>query len=92
MAEKIEFKRWKDVPEVVGIAEEMGNIAEKYIRYAASEKNEDKAQARKTWVQFSDKYWDLLFAIVDAQTEPFPKQLVFDEEERLFHGRKNQRT
>ena len=84
MAAKIEFKRWKDVPEVVNVTEEIGKIAGKYLQYASSTKNEDKAQARKTWVQLSDKYWDLLFAILDAQTEPFPSELTFDEEERLF--------
>jgi hypothetical protein len=84
MAAKIEFKRWKNVPEVVNVTEEIGKIAGKYLQYASSTKSEDKAQARKTWVQLSDKYWDLLFAILDAQTESFPPELTFDEEERLF--------
>ncbi|MDR1978184.1 MAG: hypothetical protein LBQ42_05570 [Synergistaceae bacterium] len=84
MAAKIEFKRWKNVPDVVNTAEEIGKIADKYLQYASSNKSEDKAQARKTWGQLSDKYWDLLFAILDAQTESFPSALTFDEEERLF--------
>jgi hypothetical protein len=84
MAAKIEFKRWKNVPEVVNVTEEMGKIADKYLQYASSAKNEDKAQARKTWMQLSDKYWDLLFAILDAQAKSFPSELIFDEEERLF--------
>ncbi|MDR1621900.1 MAG: hypothetical protein LBS00_05960 [Synergistaceae bacterium] len=84
MAAKIVFKRWENVPDVVNVTEEIGKIADKYLRYAASAKNEDKAQARKTWGQLSDKYWDLLFAILDVQTESFPSVLTFDEEERLF--------
>ncbi|MDR1375919.1 MAG: hypothetical protein LBJ22_00290 [Synergistaceae bacterium] len=84
MAAKIEFKRWKNVPEVADVTEEIGKIADKYLRYAVSDKNEDKMQARKTWTQLSDKFWDLLFAILDAQTKSFPSELTFDEEERLF--------
>lgn len=84
MGGKIEFKRWKDVSEVVSVAEEISKIGDRYLQYASSDKNEDKAQARKTWTQISDKYWDLLFAILDAQTESFPAALTFDDEERLF--------
>ena len=84
MAGKIVFKRWEDVAEVVKVAEEAEKIADKYAQYASSAKSEDKSLARKTWQQLSDKYWDLLFAIVDAQTESFPAELTFDEEERLF--------
>ncbi|MDR2179373.1 MAG: hypothetical protein LBP21_03600 [Synergistaceae bacterium] len=84
MAAKIEFKRWENVPEVVNVTEEICKLAGKYLQYASSNKSEDKSQARKTWGQLSDKYWDLLFAILDAQTESFPSELVFDDQERLF--------
>lgn len=84
MPEKIGFKRWQNVPEVVKLTEELDKIADKHSQYAASAKAEDKSQARKLWQQLSDKYWDLLFALVDAQTEAFPSVLIFDEEERLF--------
>lgn len=84
MAEKIEFKRWKNAPDVVKVTEELEKIAARYLQYASSDKSEDKAQTRKLWQQLSDKYWDLLFALVDAQTESFPASLSFDEEERLF--------
>ena len=84
MGEKIEFKRWKDTAEVVNAAGEAAKIGDKYLRYASSDKNEDKIETRKIWKQLSDKYWDLVFAIVDAQTESFPSVLTFDEEERLF--------
>jgi hypothetical protein len=83
MAGKIKFQRWENA-EIDKITEEAGKIADKYRGYASSGKNEDKALARKAWQQLSDKYWDLLFALVDAQTEPFPAELTFDEEERLF--------
>jgi hypothetical protein len=84
MGEKIEFKRWKDAAEVVNVAGETVKIGDKYLQLASSDKNEDKIQARKIWKQISDKYWDILNAMVDAQTEPFPDVLTFDEEERLF--------
>ena len=84
MGEKIEFKRWKDTPEVVSVTGEIVKIGDKYLQYASSDKNEDKTQARKTWQQLSAKYWDLLLAIVDAQTESFPDVLTFDDEERLL--------
>ena len=84
MGEKLEFARWKDVPEVANTAEEACRIADQYLRYASSDKNEDKTQARKTWRLLSDKYWDLLFALLDAQTASFPDALTFDEQERLL--------
>jgi hypothetical protein len=84
MAGKIGFQRWKDVVEIDKVTEEIGRIADQYLRYTSSGKNEDKSMARKAWQQLSEKYWDLLFAILDAQTEPFPAELTFDEEERLF--------
>ena len=84
MADKIEFSRWKNVPEVVKIAENIGAIADWYLQAASSDKPEDRVQARKIWAQLSDKYWDMLYALVDAQTESFPSVLTFDEQERLF--------
>ena len=84
MAEKIEFKRWQNVGDVAKISEDLEKIAARYLQYSDSGKSEDKAQARKYWQQMSDKYWDLLFALVDAQTESNPEALVFDEQERLF--------
>jgi hypothetical protein len=84
MAGKIEFQRWKNIAEIDKIAEETEKIANKYMEYASPGKNEDKVLARKAWQQLSEKYWDLLYAIVDAQTESFPAELTFDDEERLF--------
>ncbi|MDR1874851.1 MAG: hypothetical protein LBQ90_07590 [Synergistaceae bacterium] len=84
MTEKVVFRRWKEVPDIVHTGEEIGRIAERYWEYASSGKNEDKAYARKEWQQLSDKYWDLLWALLDAQTESFPERLSFDDEERLF--------
>ena len=83
MEVKINFKRWQNVPDVVNVIEEISKISDQYLQYARSMKGE-KAQARKSWKQLSEKYWDLLFAIVDAQTESFPPVLTFDDEERLF--------
>jgi hypothetical protein len=84
MARKIKFQRWENAAEIDKIAEETERIADAFRRYASSDKNEDKLLARKSWQQLSDKYWDMLFALVDAQTEPFPAELTFSEEERLF--------
>ncbi|MDR3230509.1 MAG: hypothetical protein LBT65_03645 [Synergistaceae bacterium] len=84
MTEKIVFRRWVEVPDVVRTGEEMEKISGRYLEYVASGKNEDKSKARKEWKQLSDKYWDLVGALVDAQTESFPDRLFFDDEERLF--------
>ena len=32
----------------------------------------------------SSSYWDILFSLVDAQTQAMPAKLTFDQEERLF--------
>ena len=84
MGVKIVFKRWQNAAEIVKVTEGMEKLADKYLEVAASGKSEDKMQARKLWQQISEKYWDLLYALVDAQTESFPAALSFDEEERLF--------
>lgn len=84
MSERIVFPRWKDEPEVGQKLAEMERTAERHARLASSDKPEDKSEARKTWKKLSDGYWDLLFAILDAQTASFPEHLTFDETERLF--------
>jgi hypothetical protein len=84
VSEKFVFKRWTNVPDLAAATEEAEKLAEKYLKSADSTKAEEKAQARKLWQQLSDKYWDVLFALVDAQTESFPDVLTFDDEERLF--------
>ncbi|GHS98615.1 hypothetical protein AGMMS50276_20740 [Synergistales bacterium] len=84
MSDKIEFERWKDVPEITKLSEEMYKLGLKYQQYVSSGKKDDKPLARKTWQQLSDKYWDLLYEVVDAQTESFPASLTFDKQERLF--------
>ena len=84
MVEKLEFTRWPNAADLLKVTEETAKLVEKYLQYAPSTKSEDKSQARKLWVQISDKYWDILFALLDAQTESFPETLFFDDQERLF--------
>jgi hypothetical protein len=78
------FARWANVAAIKDITEETKKIAEKYLRLENSKSSEDKVLARKAWQELSSKYWDILFAIVDAQTESMPEELIFDEQEQLF--------
>ena len=78
------FSRWSNVSAVKDITEDTKKIAEKYQKLEKSKNSEDKVLARKTWQELSSKYWDILFAIVDAQTESMPEELVFDEQEQFF--------
>ncbi|MDR1731474.1 MAG: hypothetical protein LBR61_05210 [Synergistaceae bacterium] len=84
MTQNVVFKRWEKIPDVVKVCGEIDKISGRYAGYLASGKTEDKVKARKEWQQLSEKYWDLLWAILDAQTESFPERLTFDDEERLF--------
>ena len=78
------FKRWQDIPEVQQEADKIISLAQKYSGLISTEKTEDKAQAQKVWQSMAGSYWDILFALVDAQTQKNPRTLTFDHEERLF--------
>ena len=78
------FKRWKDVPEVNEALGKLEDYSRKYNQLLATGSNEDKAAAQKVWANMSSSYWEVLFAIVDAQTKTNPAKLTFDPEERLF--------
>jgi hypothetical protein len=78
------FSRWSDNTSVTSIIEETRKTAEKFLKLENSKNSEDKILARKTWQELSSKYWDILFALVDAQTESMPDELSFDGEEQFF--------
>ena len=78
------FSRWSNVTAVKDITENTKKIAERYLKLENSKNSEDRVLARKAWQELSSKYWDILFAIVDAQTESMPEELEFDEQEQLF--------
>ena len=78
------FKRWQNVPEVQDEVAKLSDNAQKYFSLLSTGKTDDKIQAQKLWQVMSSSYWDILFAIVDAQTKSLPQQLAFDAEERLF--------
>ena len=78
------FKRWANVPEVNQEVEKLSAQAQKYSALLATKKTEDKIVAQKIWQSMSSSYWDILFAIVDANTKTNPSVLKFDTEERLF--------
>ena len=78
------FKRWENVPEVTQAVEKLDNYNYKYGKLLATGKTDDKVQAAKLWQSMSSCYWEILFALVDAQTKNNPEVLSFDEEERLF--------
>ena len=78
------FRRWQDVPEVQQETDKLISLAQNYNALISTGKTEDKAQAQKVWQSMSSSYWDILFALVDAQTQKNPPALTFDNEERLF--------
>lgn len=84
MAFEFEFSRWANNPEVTNVVADTKKLAERYLKLESSTNSSDRVLARKTWQELASKYWELLFAIVDAQTESMPKELVFDEQEQFF--------
>lgn len=84
MDERIVFPRWRDVPEIERMTAGMEELAERHARLAESGRAEDRSEARKLHARLSDGYWDLLFALLDAQTTALPERLTFDGNERLF--------
>lgn len=78
------FKRWNSIPEVQQETDKLAASAKKYSALLSTGKTEDKVQAQKIWQNMSASYWDILFALVDAQTQSNPPALTFDAEERLF--------
>lgn len=84
MAFEFGFSRWANSAEVNNAVADTAKLGERYLKQANSTNSSDKMLARKTWQELSSKYWDILFTIVDAQTESMPSELVFDEQEQFF--------
>lgn len=84
MAFEFGFSRWKNIAEVNDTVADFQKIAERYLKLEKSKDSNDRTLARKAWMDISSKYWDVLFAIIDAQTESMPNELVFDDEEKFF--------
>ncbi|MBR0252417.1 MAG: hypothetical protein IJQ57_03595 [Synergistaceae bacterium] len=78
------FKKWKDVPEVTEAVSKLEDYSQKYNSLISTGSNDDRAAAQKIWANMSSSYWEILFALVDAQTKTNPAKLIFDDEERLF--------
>ena len=78
------FKRWQNVPEVQDATAKLTDSARNYAALLAENTTESKSQAQKLWQSMSASYWDILFALVEAQTKSMPATLTFDPEERLF--------
>ena len=78
------FKRWQNVPEVQEATSKLSDSARRYAALLAENSADSKAQAQKLWAEMSSSYWEILFALVDAQTQDMPQALTFDPEERLF--------
>ncbi len=77
------FKRWENTPEVTQAFEKLDDRAYKFTKLLSSGKSEDRVQAQKIWGEMSSSYWEILFAIIDAQAK-ISDTLSFDNEERLF--------
>ena len=84
MLKSVYFPRWMDVPEVAQASETMSRLIRQHGELANSKETEDRAQARKIWTKLSSAWWDVLFALLEAQTQSLPDHLTFDESERLF--------
>lgn len=82
--EKIIFNRWTDSQHVRDAMEKFSSLADQYLAVRNSSQTDERIAARRLWQEMSDMYWNILVAIVDAQAESCPDELVFDEQERLF--------
>ena len=80
----IVFKRWRDNQQIRDAAGKFSVLAERFLSVCNTSETEDRISARKRWTELSSMYWTLATALVDAQTEDFPDELAFDEQERLF--------
>ena len=78
------FKKWQNVPEVQEAFGKLEELTAKYNQLIASGTNEDRAAAQKVWSNMSASYWEIVLALVDANTQNSPAQLKFDNEEKLF--------
>ncbi|MBQ3653136.1 MAG: hypothetical protein II954_01815 [Synergistaceae bacterium] len=78
------FKRWQNVPEVQQEVSKLEDYSRKHRALLSEGSTDSKIQAQKLWSVMSSSYWDILLALVDAQTQANPDTLKFDAEERLF--------
>ena len=78
------FKKWKDIPEITEAVSKLEEYSSKYNSLIQSGSNDDRAEAQKVWSNMSSSYWEILFAIVEAQAKTNPAKLNFDPEEKLF--------
>ena len=78
------FKKWQNVPEIQDAAEKLTESARRYSVLLAENTTDSKSQAIKLWASMSASYWEILFALVDANTKSMPATLTFDPEERFF--------
>ena len=82
------FPRWKDVKEVTQALANVKELAKKHAKLKESRSSDDIVAAQKVWASMTSAWWNVLFALIDAMKDPLdgklPKQLEFDETERLF--------
>lgn len=78
------FSKWKNVPEIQEAVEKLRTRARKYFNLFESDNSEDRVKAQTVWSDMAASYWEILFALIDAKTQDYPEQLIFDEEEKLF--------
>ena len=82
------FPRWKDVPAVQQAVSKLKELAKKRAALLTSKSTDDRIQSKKLWSSMSSCYWEILFALLEAQIDPQtdypPTSLAFDKTERLF--------
>ncbi|MCR4818747.1 MAG: hypothetical protein K5841_07315 [Fretibacterium sp.] len=82
------FPRWREVPVVQKAVTKLKGLAKKRAPLLTSKNTDDRVQAKKIWSDMSSCYWDVLFALLEAQIDPqashSPTSLAFDKTERLF--------
>ncbi len=82
------FPRWRDTPVVQKALTKLKGLVKKRAPLLTSKNTDDRVQAKKIWADMSGCYWDVLFALLEAQIDPqmphSPTSLAFDKTERLF--------
>ena len=78
------FKKWQNVPELQEAVSKLHASVQNYKSLLTENTPDSKYQAQKLWSAMSSSYWEILLALIDAQTKSMPSELSFDNEEKLF--------
>ena len=68
------FTKCKEIAEVQEAFAKLEELSRNYSQLIASGTNEDRAAAQKVWANMSASYWEIVLALVEANTQNSPAQ------------------